>query len=151
MTDDHLPFADPVPDARDVDDLLTFTPVPMQRVCHNGWGAERQRRFITALSVMGAVGPAARAVGMARASAYRLREREGADDFAEAWDIAIAMGADTQFHAALDRAIHGVTTIRVLRGGSVDVTNAPDLKLLNAAFSPGNRVFPLHKATRETR
>ena len=126
----------------------------MHRVRHNGWGAERQWRFITALSVMGAVGPAARAaraVGMGRASAHRLREREGADGFAEAWDIAIAMGADTQFHVALDRAIHGVTTIRVLRGGSVDVTNASDLKLLNAAFSPGNRVFPLHKATRETR
>ena len=149
MTDDHFPFVDPAPDAQDVDDVLTFTPVPMQRVRHNGWCAERQWRFITALSVMGAIGPPARAVGMARASAHRLREQEGADGFAEAWDIAIAMGADTQFHAALDRAIHGVTTIRVLRGGSVDVTNASDLKLLNAAFSPGTRVFPLHQATRE--
>ena len=134
MTDDHFPVVYPAPDVRDVDDLLTFTPVPMQRVRSNGWGAEWQQRFITALSVTGAVGPAAPAVGIGRASVYRLREREGADGFAEAWDIAIAMGADTQFHGALDRAIHGVTTIRVLRGGSVDVTNAPDRKLPNATF-----------------
>lgn len=80
------------PDSADHDDLLSSDPVPMQRVRFNSWGAERQRRFITALSVMGAVGPAARAVGIGRASAYRLRELAGAEGFAEAWDIALAMG-----------------------------------------------------------
>ena len=141
----------------DFDDLLAFTPVPMQRRRADGWSAERQRRFITALSVMGAVGPAARAVGMGRASAYRLRERAGAAGFAEAWDIAIACGADLQFHTALDQAINGVTTVRVMRGGTVEVVNAPDRKVLNAALLSKTRLSAALsaqalavKATRET-
>jgi hypothetical protein len=145
------------PKYHDLDDLLAFTPVPLNRKRANGWSAERQRRFVLALSVMGAVGPAARAVGMGRASAYRLRERVGAEGFAEAWDIALAMGEDEQFHAALDLAINGVTTVRVLRGGTVDVVTSPDKKLLNAALLPKKNVFlPVSggavaaKATRET-
>ena len=138
----------------DPDDLLAFTPVPMLRRRANGWTAERQRRFVMALEVMGAVGPAARAVGMGRASAYRLREREGAESFAEAWDIAIAVGEDRQFRAAYDLAINGVTTVRVLRGGMVDVTSGPDRRLLHAALLPPPPRFsgymPLPKATMET-
>lgn len=154
------PNPTPNPDAgsdADFDDLLAFTPVPMQRRRADGWSAERQRRFITALSVMGAVGPAARAVGMGRASAYRLRERAGAAGFAEAWDIAIACGADLQFHTALDQAINGVTTVRVMRGGMVEVVNAPDRKVLNAALLSKTRLSAALsaqaqavKATRET-
>lgn len=146
------------PNDPDFDELLAFTPVPMLRKRSNGWSAERQRRFVLALSVMGAVGPAVRAVGMARASAYRLRERAGAESFAEAWDIALAVGQDRQFEAALDLAINGVTTVRVLRGGAVDVVNSPDRKLLNAALRPKKSAFsgfsgslPFDKTTRETR
>ena len=148
----------PDPNHPEFDDLLAFAPVPLQRKRANGWSAERQRRFIAALSVMGAVGPAVRAVGMGRASAYRLREKAGAESFAEAWDIALATGEDAQFHAALDLAINGVTTVRVLRGGMVDVVNSPDRKLLNAALLPKNYAFSQGsgglravKATRETR
>ncbi len=162
MTDAPLPNPNPAPNPdagsdADFDDLLAFTPVPMQRRRADGWSAERQRRFITALSVMGAVGPAARAVGMGRASAYRLRERAGAAGFAEAWDIAIACGADLQFHTALDQAINGVTTVRVMRGGMVEVMNAPDRKVLNAALLSKTRLSAALsaqalavKATRET-
>jgi hypothetical protein len=145
-------------DAAELDDLLSFAPVLMQRRRANGWSAERQRRFVTALSVMGAVGPAARAVGMGRASAYRLRERAGAEGFAEAWDIALAMGADMQFEAAMHRAVNGVTTLRVMRGGAIEVANVPDRKLLNAAlFSNNGRfpsapgLFPAFKATKDSR
>ncbi len=145
------------PNDPEYDDSLDFVPVPLLRKRANGWTAERQRRFVTALSVMGAVGPAARAVGMGRASAYRLRERAGAESFAEAWDIALAVGQDVQFHAALDLALNGVTTVRVLRGGKVDVVNVPDRKLLNAALLPKKSAFARGlggatgaKATRET-
>ncbi len=162
MTDAPPPNPNPAPNPdagsdADFDDLLAFTPVPMQRRRADGWSAERQRRFITALSVMGAVGPAARAVGMGRASAYRLRERAGAAGFAEAWDIAVACGADLQFHTALDQAINGVTTVRVMRGGMVEVVNAPDRKVLNAALLSKTRLSAALsaqalavKATRET-
>lgn len=141
-------------DLLDKDHPLHFMPVPMLRRRANGWTPERQRRFIVALEVMGAIGPAARAVGMGRASAYRLRERAGAESFAEAWDIAFDAGQDRQFHAALDLAINGVTTIRVLRGGMVDVTSGPSRKLLHAALLPPpprvSRERGVPKATRET-
>src|SRR3546814_5900330 len=61
---------------------------------------------------MGSVGQAARAVGMGRRSAYRLRDRPGAESFAQAWDRAIAMGRMRQFDYAMDRAINGITTVR---------------------------------------
>lgn len=47
------------------DTILDFTPVPLERVRAKGWSPLAQRRFIHALSVMGSVGQAARAVGMA--------------------------------------------------------------------------------------
>ena len=66
MTDAPPPDPSPAPNPdagsdvgtdADFDDLLAFTPVPMQRRRADGWSAERQRRFITALSVMGAGPP----------------------------------------------------------------------------------------------
>ena len=62
-----------------------FRPVPL-RSRRDGWSAERQCAFLTQLYLTGSVTAAARAVGMSRASAYRLREREGAESFAFAWD-----------------------------------------------------------------
>jgi hypothetical protein len=79
---------------------------------------------------------------MVRASAYRLHERAGAEGFAEAWDIAIACGADLQFHTALDQAINGVTTVRVMRGGMVEVMNAPDRKVLKTRRYCPKRACP---------
>jgi hypothetical protein len=116
------------------DSLLAFTPVPLGRQRCDGWSAEQQQRFIRALAAMGSVGQAARAVGMGRASAYRLRERAGAESFAQAWDFAIGDGRARMFDYAMERAINGVTTVRVLRGGSVDVSGGPDMKMVNAAL-----------------
>jgi hypothetical protein len=114
--------------------LLAFTPVPLDRRRANGWTAAQQERFILALHVMGSVGQAAKAVGMSRQSAYNLREREGAESFAKSWDAAIDMGRARQFDLAMERAIHGVTTVRVLRGGSVTVNGGPDMRILQSAL-----------------
>lgn len=119
--------------------IFDFTPVPFLRARSNGWSPLAQRRFIHALSVMGSVGAAARAVGMGRVSAYRLRERAlaaggGAESFAAAWDRAIGEGKSRQYGYAMERAINGVTTVRVLRGGSVAVTGGPDMGLVRAAM-----------------
>jgi hypothetical protein len=62
-----------------------FRPVPL-RARADGWDEARQCGFLAALYVIGSVAAAARAVGMSRASAYRLRERAGAESFARAWD-----------------------------------------------------------------
>jgi hypothetical protein len=114
--------------------ILDFTPVPLARVRADGWSVLAQRRFIHALSVMGSVGAAARAVGMGRVSAYRLRERDGAESFACAWDRAIGLGRSQQYDAAMEVALNGVTTVRVLRGGSVSVTGGPDVSIIRAAL-----------------
>ena len=114
--------------------VFEFTPVPMTR--RRGWCPLTQRRFIAALSVMGSVRAACDAVGMGRVSVYRLREREGAESFAAAWDRAMHEGRSRQFSIAMDRAMNGVTTVRVHRGGSVSLEHGPQLRLVRAALNP---------------
>lgn len=62
-----------------------FHPVPL-RARADGWSVARQCGFLAQLYITGSVAAAARSVGMTRASAYRLRAREGAESFAHAWD-----------------------------------------------------------------
>ena len=62
-----------------------FRPVPL-RARADGWSEARQCGFLCALYVTGSVAAAARAVGMSRRGAFRLRERDGAESFADAWD-----------------------------------------------------------------
>ena len=116
------------------EDLLAFAPVPLDRHRSNGWTAAQQERFILALHVMGSVGQAAKAVGMSRQSAYNLRERPGAESFAKSWDAAIDMGRARQFDLAMERAVGGVTTITVRRGGAVTVNGGPDMRILQSAL-----------------
>jgi hypothetical protein len=66
-----------------------FRPVPL-RARADGWSEARQCGFLVELYVTGSVAAAARAVGMSRASAYRLRERACAESFAQAWDRVLA-------------------------------------------------------------
>jgi hypothetical protein len=73
-------------------------------------------------------------VGMGRVSAYRLREREGAESFAEAWDNAIALGRTRQYSVAMEAAINGVTTVSIRRGGSVSVTGGPDMSIIRSVL-----------------
>jgi hypothetical protein len=65
-----------------------FHPVPLRPRC-DGWSVERQCEFLARLYLIGSVGAAAKAVGMSRNSAYRLRARAGAEDFAFAWDAVL--------------------------------------------------------------
>ena len=62
-----------------------FHPVPL-RARVDGWTVARQCGFLAELYLTGSVTSAARAVGMTRMSAYRLRARQGAESFAHAWD-----------------------------------------------------------------
>ena len=132
MTDSspQTPPAQCLPD----EELLAFTPVPLDRHRRNGWTAVQQERFILALQVMGSVGQAAKAVGISRQSAYNLRERQGAEGFAKSWDVAIEMGRLRQFDHAMERAMNGVTTISVLRGGGVTVAGGPDMQIMRSAL-----------------
>lgn len=96
---------------------LAFTPVPV-RPRHDGWSVERQKWFILRLALGGCVGVAARGVGMTRKSAYRLRERPGAQSFAAAWDRAAGWGRDRTVDVALERALCG-ERVPIVRNGQV--------------------------------
>jgi hypothetical protein len=105
-----------------------FTPVPLGRVRHDGWTPERQRRFLMALAAMGTVDSAARAVGMSRISAYKLKAREGAESFAAEWDRAIGFGRAIHFDYAMERAMNGVTIVKMRLGNAFEIEHGPDRK-----------------------
>lgn len=67
-----------------------FHPV-LLRARSDGWSVDRQCEFLAQLYLTGSVGAAAGAVGMSRNSAYRLRARPEAADFAFAWDSVLAV------------------------------------------------------------
>ena len=54
------------------------------------WTAARMAAFLDALRATQSVSRAARAVGMGRQSAYKLKQRLAGQPFAEAWDGAVA-------------------------------------------------------------
>lgn len=105
-----------------------FTLVPLARVRHDGWTPERQRLFLIALAALGTVDAAAQAVGMSRISAYNLKKRPGADSFAREWDRAVGFGRSMMFDYAMERAIKGVTTIRMRLGGAFEFEHGRDTK-----------------------
>ena len=74
---------------------------------HAGWTAERQRRFIEHLALTGHVGEACAMVGVASSSAYRLKNKAGAESFSKAWDAAIRLCATRLASIAFDRALNG--------------------------------------------
>jgi hypothetical protein len=79
-----------------------------RRARRDGWGAARQRAFIAALAETRSVTRAARAVGISRQSAYRLRSEPSGAGFAREWDRVMAfvpMGAAAP--GALDRILDG--------------------------------------------
>ena len=68
--------------------IPAFHPVPT-RARADGWTPVRQAEFVGMLAQTGSVSAAAAFVGMSRESAYRLRRRAGAEEFARAWDTAL--------------------------------------------------------------
>jgi hypothetical protein len=108
----------------------SFFPVPRQRSRHDGWNAEKQYAFIEALAACGIVRAAAEKVGMHAASAYRLRDADGAESFAAAWDAALKTGMAQLVDVAMDRAINGVAVPHFYKGQQVGETRWFDNRLL---------------------
>ncbi|WP_294292960.1 LysR family transcriptional regulator [uncultured Sphingomonas sp.] len=65
-------------------------PPPAPRPERNHWTPARQRIFLAALLEFGCVSRAARAAGMSRSSAHRLRARLADTPFVRQWDAALA-------------------------------------------------------------
>jgi hypothetical protein len=114
-----------------------FTPVPV-RARKDGWLPQRQVDFIGVLAETGCVAEAARAVGMSRESAYRLRERPGAESFAAAWDAALAPRPPDRAATATDLLWHRMLygTLRpVMRDGLyVASVRAPDSHAVESLY-----------------
>jgi hypothetical protein len=117
------------------DYALSFAPVPLARARHDGWSEARQRDFILNLRETGIVALAARTVGCTAQTAYRLRQRAGAEAFAAAWDRALGEARDRACDLALSRAIHGVTLPRYYRGNFVGTMHRFETRLALAALN----------------
>ena len=130
------------------DDPLAFTAVPGAGMRHDGWTPRRQYDFIQALAVMGVVSRAARAVGMSKQSAYKLRDRPGAESLVAAWDVALAMGYDRAYELAVEQARNGITTPRFYKGKQVGTRHRYDHRLAMAALDPPAPPPPRNKVAR---
>lgn len=110
MTDPLAPASAPI----------DFTPAAI-RARRDGWTPERRRAFIAALSLRPSVTAAAASVGLSARSAYKLRQKVGAEGFAAAWDRAIEAAFARRIAAAAAAAavpdIVGGSTVRYFYGG----------------------------------
>ncbi|WP_166041616.1 hypothetical protein [Sphingosinicella sp. YJ22] len=83
--------------------------VPVRRrPRYDGWTEEKQRRFIEVLADTGLVSAAAKAVGMSREGANRLRRSPHGAAFARAWDAARHHAGGVIEDIAFERALEGV-------------------------------------------
>jgi hypothetical protein len=98
---------------------------------HNGWTPVRRAHFLQHLADTGSVAAAARAVGMSRQSAYALRRQPGAEDFARAWDDALADAGGRFEELVMDRIVEGEAEVIEREGCVVEVRRRPcDVRLL---------------------
>lgn len=118
--DEHI-----VPQSTPVD----FATVP-RRQRHDGWTADRQRRFITTLAEMGCISAACMEVGLSPSSAYRLRAHPDGAAFAAAWDHALDIATARLQTLAFDRAINGMVETVWKNGACVAERRRPDNRLL---------------------
>ncbi len=94
-----------------------WLPVP-RAPRHDGWSISLQRQFIETLADTGSVAAAAKAVGKPKSSAYRLRREPGAEQFAAAWDAALAEASKQLTDVAFDRAFNGIEEPVVDKAGN---------------------------------
>ena len=84
---------------------------------------EKKAEFTKHLAQNGNVCAACRCVGISRQGAYDAREAD--EEFAEAWDEAVAFGLDALEEAARTRAINGVDEPVFHQGEAVKAFGEP--------------------------
>jgi hypothetical protein len=92
---------------------------PQAKPRHNGWSPRKMTAFLEALTETGSVTDAAKAVGMSRQSAHRLRAMLIGQPFDIAWEAALEIGLQQVAHAALDRALNGTVVPVFYKGEQV--------------------------------
>ncbi|GEM_PF-1247516 len=111
------------------DPLAGYAPVVL-RHRQDGWTADRQRSFLTALGQTGCISDACKAAGVSPRSAYRLRARPDATAFARAWDEALLTSVPRLVALAFERASHGAIRELWKDGVLIAETRQPSDKLL---------------------
>lgn len=96
---------------------------------HDGWTPAKQAAFLRELGATHNVSAAARAVGMGRQSAYKLRARLRGTPFDRAWEAAFASRFDALAEAALDRALNGVEVPHFYNGELIGTSRKYDERL----------------------
>lgn len=119
-----------------------FSPAPL-RSRADGWTPLRQAAFLGALAETGLVCAAARKVGMARETAYRLRRRRGAESFAAAWDAVLGRSPASRRKVTPEerarRAVHGLLKVLIYRGKHVATVRKYDNSALVAQLGQLSR------------
>ena len=103
--------------------------LPARRARRDGWTAEKQEAFLTALATCGCVTHACRSVGMSRESAYQLYNRESAAEFRRGWDAALDCSLRLLEDEMWSRAINGVARPVFYQGEQVGEYRHFDEKL----------------------
>lgn len=96
---------------------------------HNEWTRAKMVAFLRELAASQSVAQAARAVGMSRQSAYRLRNRLVGTPFALGWEVALEAGFVQLAHAMMDRAVNGVEVPHYYHGELVGTSRQFDERL----------------------
>lgn len=93
---------------------------------YDGWTAEKQKRFLTALSRGHNVGQACAIVDMSRQSAYALRTSAKGAAFRLGWDAALLHARDALADELMDRAFNGVRESVTADSGAITTRHRYD-------------------------
>ena len=93
------------------------------------WTNHKMVDFLRALATTHSVGEAAKAVGMSRQSAYKLRTRTKGRAFDLAWDRAFCYSYGNLPYAALERALNGIEVAHFYKGQQIGTTRRYDERL----------------------
>ena len=96
---------------------------------HSQWTRAKMVAFLRELAATQSVAAAARAVGMSRTAAYKLRNRLHGEPFALGWDVALEFGVLTLAQAVMDRALNGEEVPHYYHGELVGTTRRYDNRL----------------------
>ena len=99
------------------------------------WTPPKMAAFLRELSATQSVSAAARAVGMGRESAYKLRARLKGQPFDLAWQCAFRRNYEALGEAALDRALNGVEVPHFHKGELIHTSRKYDERLTVALLA----------------
>ncbi len=102
---------------------------------HDGWTPARQAAFLRELAATHNVAAAARAVGMSRQSAYKLRARLHGTPFDKGWEAAFVTRFDVLAETALERALNGVEVPHYYNGELIGTSRRFDERLTLALLA----------------